>query len=99
MYLQASHRELVGIVELCIELRPQRVDHIHHFYHPERTFLKRTVDIDTDHPLFLHGVGMGRGGEGVGEGGKELGKLYVCASDPEVTTEIRYTVSTIIGKG
>ena len=92
MYFQASHRELVGIVELCIEPRQQRVDRIHHFYHPERTFLKRTIDIDTDHPLFLHGVGVG-GGRGGGGGGKELGKLYVCASDPEVTTEIRYTVS------
>ena len=88
VYLQASHREVVGIVELRIEPCPQRVDQVFHFYHPERTFLKKAIEVDTEHPLFLHHVGPQVSTE-------EQSRLYVCASDPEVTCDVRSTVSVI----
>ena len=88
VYLQASHREVVGIVELRIEPCPQRVDHVFHFYHPERTFLKKAIELDTEHPLFLHDVGPQLSTE-------NQSHLYVCASDPEVTCDIRSTVSVM----
>lgn len=92
VYLQASHRDLVGIIEILIEPRPQRVDHVYHFYHPERTYLKKVINIDTQHILFLHNSAT----EGIGGVSLDGGKIFVCASDPEVTCEIRSIVSVSI---
>ena len=58
-----------------------------HFYHPERTFLKKSIDIDTEHPLFLHNTDSQSAGSGVGD------RIFVCASDQEVTCELRSMVS------
>ncbi len=88
MYLQASHKDLIGIIEFCIEPRPQRADRVFHFYHPERTFLKKTITLDTQHPLWLYGGGSALGAE--------EDNVFVCSSDPEVTSEIRSVVCIAI---
>ena len=87
--MQASHRELVGVLELCVDPRPQRVDHVFHFYHPERTFLKKVIDIDTGHPLFKQDFGTERSKN-------SNGKIFACASDPEVNCEIHSIVSVCV---
>ena len=61
------------------------MDHVFHFYHPERTILKKLIAIDSNSHLFLHGTN---------DFAEEWsGKISVCSSDPEVTSEIRFTVS------
>lgn len=90
MYLQAAHRELVGIIEIHVEPQPQRVDQIFHFYHPERTFLKKVIDVDTEHPLFLLNSSI----EDIsGRATNTPCQLFACASDPTVTCEVRSMVS------
>lgn len=88
VYLQAAHRELVGIIELHIKHRPQRLDNVFHFYHPERTFFKKVIELDTEHPLFLHDHDAGTDLAG----SREDKRLFTCTSDPEVTCELRSTV-------
>ena len=90
MYLQASHRDLVGLIDISVEPRPERVDHVFHFYHPERTYMKKIIEIDTRSPLFLHDCGVIPGGVDVRE---KDGPIFVCSSDPEVICEIRSMVS------
>lgn len=92
VYLQASHRELVGVLELSVDPRPQRVDRVFHFYHPERTFLKKVIDIDTEHPLFTQDFGTERSKSS----NNGVGKIFACASDPEVNCEIRSKVSVCV---
>ena len=92
MYLQAAHRELVGVIDIHIEPQPQRIDQIFHFYHPERTFLKKMIDINTEHPLFVLNSNMEGGREGIRS---SPGQVFACTSDPTVTCEIRSMVSVL----
>lgn len=41
VYLQASHHDLLALLKVQVELQHQRVDRVFHFYHPERTFIKK----------------------------------------------------------
>lgn len=93
----------MGILDLQVKPRPQRVDRVLHFHHPERTFLKKSVEVDTSHPLFLHSTLGLPGPGGVGEAGREAwaeevgqGEVYACSSDPEIMCEVRKTVSVVI---
>lgn len=45
VYFQSSRRDLLGIVNLRLRAREQRVDRTFHFYHPEKTFLKRRFEL------------------------------------------------------
>ncbi len=89
MYLQASHRELVGIIEVHVKPQPQRVDRIFHFYHPERTFLKKVIDVDTEHPLFLLNSSIESSSK---RARSTPSQIFVCSSDPTVMCEVRSMV-------
>ena len=45
VYFQASRRDLLSILNLQLRPRLQRVDRTFHFYHPEKTFLKRQFEL------------------------------------------------------
>ena len=45
VYFQASRRDLLSILNLQLRPRLQRVDRTFHFYHPEKTFLKKQFEL------------------------------------------------------
>ena len=49
----ASQHDIVGVLDILVKPRPLKVDKVLHFVHPERTFFKKSVEVDTSHPLFL----------------------------------------------
>ena len=79
VYLQAPHRDLLALIKIQVEPQRQRVDRVFHFYHPERTFIKKhftfnTNDIITRMPTTSEA---------------NTSKLFACCSDPNSVSEIK----------
>jgi len=86
VYFQSSRRDLLGIVNLRLRAREQRVDRTFHFYHPEKTFLKRQFE--------LHQSILAEGLENdVLEPTLIPPEIFVCTSDPDNVCEIKQAVS------
>ena len=96
MYLLASRHDIVGILDLLIKPRPQKVDRVLHFVHPERTFLKKSIEADVSHPLFISNTPDNEGFGVLGIEDLEQGSLYACTSDPEIMCEVQKVVSSAI---
>ena len=76
VYLQASHRDLLALLKLQIDPQRQRVDRVFHFYHPERTFIKKHFTFNTN-------VIITQTPEA------NVSKLFTCCSDPNAVSEIK----------
>ncbi len=45
VYLQAAHQEVLAILDVQVEPLPPRLDQLLHFYHPEKSFLKKQLSL------------------------------------------------------
>ena len=83
----------MGILEVLVKPRPQKIGRILQFVHPERTFFKHSMEVDVTHPLFVSNtpdidfIGI------VGMDSLEQRHLYACSSDPEMMCEARTKVN------
>ena len=81
VYLQASHRDLLALLKLQVDPQRQRVDRVFHFYHPERTFIKKHFTFNTNDIIAQTSE-------------TNMPKLFTCCSDPNAVSEIKPSSST-----
>ena len=83
VYLQASHRDLLALLKIQVEPQRQRVDKVFHFYHPERTFIKKHFTIDINDIITRSPNGPTTATE-----------LFACCSDPNAVSDIKENVDS-----
>jgi len=91
VFLLASRRDIVGILDVAIKPRPLKVDKVLHFVHPERTFFKKSVAVDASHPLFVANSSP----DIVGVAGGDHGEVHACTSHPDILCETHANVRKI----
>lgn len=102
VYLQSSQEDLLAILNVRVEPQLQRVDRVLHFYHPERTFLKKHFVLPT---ALLHSEAEGTnlppgltGLRGISTFSlnpdiwEDSPEVFVCGSEPDSTCEVRTMV-------
>ena len=80
VYLQASHRDLLALLKIQVEPQHQRVDRVYHFYHPERTFIKKHFTINTSDIIAQSTTT--RDADGTPE-------FFAYCSDPDAISEVK----------
>jgi hypothetical protein len=85
VYLQASHRDLLALLKLQVDPQRQRVDRVFHFYHPERTFIKKHFTFNTNDII----------AQAPTTNEASTSKLFSCCSDPNAVSEIKPSGSTM----
>lgn len=83
VYLQVLHGSLLTILNVEVELQPQSINRVLHFYNPQKTFFKKHILIDTESPNFQSVKTIAEGGNGSSQ------ELFACCSDPDAFCEIK----------
>ncbi|XP_050411736.1 nephrocystin-4 isoform X2 [Patella vulgata] len=80
VYFKSEENKAVAIILLKIEPQPHVIDQTFRFFHPEQSFLKKTVRLPPFHTL-----------PGSPVGGSGVNKVYIRCSDGNVITDSKAT--------